>query len=77
MEVESLRGVEIGKITLGVNFAMLMMPNSPNQRQTSAKKITAKSQRSVSPLDMSRYPSERRDVASFEEDYMRSQPRKS
>ena len=50
---------------MGVNFAMLMLTDS-RSRSKSAKKVTAKSQRSVSPLDASRYPSERRDVASFE-----------
>ena len=44
---------------------MLMLSNS-SLNTKSAKKITAKSQRSISPLDVSRYPSERRDVASFE-----------
>lgn len=45
---------------------MLMLSDTHTHRSKSAKKITAKSQRSVSPMEASRYPSERRDVASFE-----------
>ena len=56
---------------------MLMLTDSRSHRSKSAKKVTAKSQRSISPLDVSRYPSERRDVASFEEDYLKSYQRKN
>ncbi len=56
---------------------MLMLSDPHFNRSKSTKKVTAKSQRSISPLDASRYPSERRDVASFEQDYLKSYKKKN
>lgn len=65
--------MDIGKITLGVNFAMMMI-GKDTPRSASIKKST-KTQRDYH--ERSHYPSERRDVASFEEDYLKSNPRRN